>query len=101
MDTGNPFCWLGAIEDPCVARQATIEPQASKCQAAKPRRFPAPWTIEKIPGGFKVLDATGQSLAYVYGVEGDPTIGKTLTLVEARRIASNIAKLAELSRSNK
>ena len=34
MDTGNPSCWLGAIEDPCVGRQATIEPQASKCKAA-------------------------------------------------------------------
>jgi hypothetical protein len=31
------------------------------------RRFPAPWTVESIPGGFKVLDADGQSLAYVYG----------------------------------
>ena len=30
------------------------------------RRFPAPWTVEKIPAGFKVLDANGQSLAYVY-----------------------------------
>jgi large subunit ribosomal protein L13 len=24
-----------------------------------PRRFPAPWTIEQIPGGFKVIDANG------------------------------------------
>jgi hypothetical protein len=31
------------------------------------RRFPSPWTVEKIPGGFKVIDSTGQSLAYVYG----------------------------------
>ena len=23
------------------------------------RRFRAPWTVEKIPGGFKVLDANG------------------------------------------
>jgi len=23
----------------------------------------SPWTVEKIPGGFKVLDANGQSLA--------------------------------------
>jgi hypothetical protein len=30
------------------------------------RRCPPPWTVEKIPGGFKVLDANGQSLAYVY-----------------------------------
>ena len=43
-----------------------------------------------------MLDAEGQSLAYVYGVEGDPTIGKTLTLDEASRIASNIARLPTL-----
>ena len=30
------------------------------------RRFPPPWTVEMIPGGFKVSDANGQSLAYVY-----------------------------------
>jgi hypothetical protein len=31
------------------------------------RRFPPPWTVEQISGGYKVKDATGQSLAYVYG----------------------------------
>jgi hypothetical protein len=33
------------------------------------RRFPPPWSVEQIPGGYKVLDANGQSLAYVYGRE--------------------------------
>jgi hypothetical protein len=61
-----------------------------------PRRFPPPWTVERIPGGYKILDAEGQSLAYVYDVAGDASIGKTLTLEEARRIAANIAKLPEL-----
>jgi hypothetical protein len=56
------------------------------------RRFPAPWTVEKTPGGFKVLDANGHSLAYVYA--GDKSV--TLTEDEARRIASNIAKLPTL-----
>jgi hypothetical protein len=62
------------------------------------RRFTAPWTVEKIPGGFKVVDGNGQSLAYVYG-HADPRdaeIAKALTLDEARRIASNIAKLPAL-----
>ena len=62
------------------------------------RRFPPPWTIEKIPGGFKIVDANGQALAYVYG-HADPrdaAIAKALTLDEARRIASNIAKLPDL-----
>jgi hypothetical protein len=35
------------------------------------RRFPSPWTLEKIPGGFKVSDASGQSLAYVYSRENE------------------------------
>ena len=35
------------------------------------RRFAPPWTVEKIPGGFKVSDANGQSLAYVYSREND------------------------------
>jgi hypothetical protein len=61
------------------------------------RRFPPPWTVETIPGGLKVCDANGQSLAYVYGyAPHDAAIAKALTLDEARRIASNIAKLPSL-----
>jgi hypothetical protein len=33
------------------------------------RCFPAPWTVESIDGGFKVIDANKQSIAYVYGRE--------------------------------
>ena len=64
----------------------------------KRNAFPPPWAVEQIPGGYKVLDANGQSLAYVYGREtkADADIAKVLTMDEARRIASNIAKLAEL-----
>jgi hypothetical protein len=29
------------------------------------RRFPPPWTVEPLDGGFKIVDANGQSLAYV------------------------------------
>jgi hypothetical protein len=62
------------------------------------RRFPPPWTVEKIPGGLKVVDANGQSLAYVYSRETKDAaqIAKVLTEDEARRIASNIAKLPTL-----
>jgi len=62
------------------------------------RRFPSPWTVEALDSGFKVIDANGQSLAYVYGHADvrDAQIAKGLTLDEARRIASNIAKLTEL-----
>jgi hypothetical protein len=33
------------------------------------RKFPPPWSVEKIPGGLKVCDANGQSLAYIYSRE--------------------------------
>ena len=54
--------------------------------------------MEQTAGGYKVLDTTGQALAYVYGREtqADADIAKVLTLDDARRIASNIAKLPEL-----
>ena len=66
------------------------------------RRFPPPWTVEQIPGGYKVLDANGQSLAYVYGRESraDADIAKVLTMDKARRIASNIAKLPKYLAAN-
>jgi hypothetical protein len=47
-----------------------------------PRRFPAPWTVEQIPGGFKVVDANGQALAYIYAREtkAQADTAKVLTL---------------------
>jgi hypothetical protein len=62
------------------------------------RSFPPPWTVEALEGGFKIVDANGQSLAYVYGQadERDAQAANALTLDVARRIASNIAKLPDL-----
>lgn len=62
------------------------------------RRFPSPWTAERIPGGYVVKDATGQSLVYVYAREtrAEVDTAKVLTMDEARRVASNIAKLPTL-----
>jgi hypothetical protein len=62
------------------------------------RRFPPPWTVEPLPGGFKVIDANGQSLAYFYARDNDhdASIAKVLTMDEARRLASNFAKLPEM-----
>ena len=61
------------------------------------RRFPAPWQVEQIPGGYKVLDATGQALAYIYArdTKAQADIAKVLTFDEARRIAVNVAKLPD------
>jgi hypothetical protein len=52
--------------------------------------LPPPWSVEQIPGGYKVKDATG-----LYGreIRADADTAKVLTMDEARRIASNIAKL--------
>jgi hypothetical protein len=63
-----------------------------------PRRFPPPWQVEQIPGGFKVLDASSQALVYIYAREtrDQADIAKVLTFDEARRIAVNVAKLPML-----
>jgi len=59
------------------------------------RRFPPPWRSEKMPGGYVVRDANGQALAHIYARAniGRGHAGKTLTQDEARRVASNIARL--------
>ena len=63
------------------------------------RRFPAPWSIAELHNAcFVVKDGGGQMLAYVY-FEDKPsrrTSANLLTKDEARRIATNIAKLPGL-----
>jgi hypothetical protein len=53
-------------------------------------RFPPPWRLEEVPGGYRVNDATGTALAYVYAGP------QTLTQAEAHAIAKAIVRLPEL-----
>ena len=65
----------------------------------KPSKMPAPWKVEQIPGGYRVDDAEWKAVAYYYGLDPRelPAAGHLrLTRDEARRVASNSAKLPEL-----
>ena len=60
------------------------------------RCMPEPWTVVEIPGGFRIDDSEGKSLAYVYGLDPKELPAADfarLSREEARRVASNIAKL--------
>ena len=61
------------------------------------RRLPAPWTVQRTPGGYCIRDAAGHVVAYTYVKDPSGDV-RDLTLDEARRIAVNIAKLPELLR---
>ena len=67
-------------------------------RASSPRRLPSPWRAEKFSGGYVVRDATGFAVTYVYGrsTEAEALEAKQMTMDEARRVASNIAKLPDM-----
>jgi hypothetical protein len=62
------------------------------------RRLPPPWHADKFSGGYVVRDANGFAVAYVYGrsTEAEALEAKQMTMDEARRVASNIAKLPDM-----
>ena len=62
------------------------------------RRLPPPWHADKFSGGYVVRDPNGFAVAYVYGrsTEAEAMEAKQMTMDEARRVASNIAKLPDM-----
>jgi hypothetical protein len=63
-----------------------------------PRRFPPPWRVVELSGGYAVEDANGQWLCTFYG-RAEPNAAQQAgdpTLDEARRLAADFARLPEL-----
>lgn len=62
------------------------------------RRFPPPWSVTEHKEAYSVHDATGFPICYLYFDDRQTDIihGGKMTRDEARRIASNIAKLPGL-----
>ena len=62
------------------------------------RRFPAPWTAVELQESFRIEDAKGFPLAYVYFAD-DPerrSVTGRMSRDEARRIAIGMAALPDL-----
>jgi len=84
---------------PACTQTSLKKTEAGTQSMTKPRRLPPPWTVLEIRGGFRIEDADGKAVAYVYGLDPRelPAAGhQRLTLDEARRVAANIAKLPDL-----
>lgn len=61
-------------------------------------RYPPPWRIDAIPGGFSVVSSNGFTLAWIYALEGQQAAASgsvKLTHREALAMAKAIAGLAE------
>jgi hypothetical protein len=90
FDEGNPACGHSS-------EMEAVLPTAGSASMTS-RRFPPPWHADPMPGGYVIRDANGQALAYLYSRDNDAEArqAKVLTKDEARRIATNIARLPEL-----
>jgi hypothetical protein len=67
-----------------------------------PRRFPPPWSVVEQASCFAVQDASGQALGWFY-FRDEPLVAREARVLlkdEARRMATNFAKLPELLRKD-
>ena len=63
------------------------------------RRMPAPWTVVPLSSSFRIDDAQGKSVAYVYFYDDHARNAAgphALNVEEARRVARAIARLPTL-----
>jgi hypothetical protein len=85
---------LDQFEEGNAAGGHACEVEAVPYSAVSPsmtfRRFPPPWRVDTIPGGYVVRDASGQALAYIYSRdnEAEARQAKVLTKDEARRVVT-------------
>src|SRR5262249_52295083 len=81
-------------------RNSAAAPRPRRRGDRMTRRLPPPWHADKFSGGYVVSDANGFAVAYVYGrsTEAEAIEAKQMTMDEARRVASNIAKLPDMLR---
>ena len=76
----------------------TLTGDTGRRSTTPPRRFPPPWRVVELPGGYAVEDANGQWLCTFYG-RSEPNVAQQAgdpTLDEARSLAANFARLPEL-----
>ena len=61
-------------------------------------RFAAPWAVEEIPAGFRVVDKSGTTLAYVYAPDerSRSSMSTALTRAEGLAIAWAIMRLSDV-----
>lgn len=87
------------VSDEIVFRGGNAGPE----RRSSSRRFPPPWSLDESNSSCIVVrDSGGQALAYVY-FEDEPgrrSAANLLTRDEARRIATNVAKLPGLLRKD-
>jgi hypothetical protein len=65
-----------------------------------PLPHPRPWKITDTGSAFKISDANGRALAYVY-YRSDDTLTEYLTVDEARNMAKAIARLSHGTMPNR
>jgi hypothetical protein len=57
------------------------------------RRFPPPWRVDKIPGGYVVRDANGQALVWIYSRDSEADAGQGAHDMPRAKVAAYIHEI--------